>query len=80
MTNFVWPIILILNAVLVLLVAVFVLLKLHEDKKSGYSTNDERTIKIRGKVATGAFYKFSVHAVSKFVYNLRNRVSRFARP
>lgn len=56
MTNFVWPIILILNAVLVLLVGAFVLWKVHKDKKSGYPTNDERTIKIRGKAATGAFY------------------------
>ena len=56
MTDFVWPAILILNAVLVVLVGVLVLWKLHKDKKSGYPTNDERTLKIRGKAATGAFY------------------------
>ena len=56
MTNFVWPIILILNAVLVLLVGMFVLWKVHNDKKSGYPTNDERTIKIRGKAAMGTYY------------------------
>lgn len=56
MTDFVWPIILILNAVLVLLVGVFVLWKLHKDRKSGYPTKDERTIKIRGKAAIGTYY------------------------
>ena len=56
MTDFVWPIILILNAVLVLLVGVFVLWKLHKDRKSGYPTNDERTIKIRGKAAIGTYW------------------------
>jgi hypothetical protein len=56
MTDFVWPIILIANAVLVLLVGVFVLWKLHEDKKSGYPTTDERTIKIRGKAALGTYW------------------------
>ena len=56
MTDFVWPIILILNAVLVLLVGVFVLWKLQKDRKSGYPTKDERTIKITGKAATGTYY------------------------
>ena len=41
MTEFVWPIILILNAVLVLLLGVFVMWKIHRDKKSGYPTKDE---------------------------------------
>ena len=56
MTGFVWPIILILNAVLVLLVGVFVLWKLHKDRKSGYPTKDERTIKISGKAAIGTYW------------------------
>jgi len=56
MTDFVWPIILILNAVLVVLVGVFVLWKLHKDRKSGYPTKDERTIKISGKAAIGTYY------------------------
>ena len=56
MTDFVWPIILILNAVLVLLVGVFVLWKLSKDKKSGYPIKDERTIKITGKAAIGTYY------------------------
>ena len=56
MTGFVWPIILILNAVLVLLVGVFVLWKIHKDKKSGYPLNDERTLKISGRAAIGTYY------------------------
>jgi hypothetical protein len=56
MTDFVWPIILVLNAVLVLLVGVFFLWKLHNDRKSGYPTKDERTIKISGKAAIGTYW------------------------
>jgi len=56
MTDFAWPIILIVNAVLVLLVGVLVLWKIHRDKKSGYPVNDERTIKISGKAAIGTYY------------------------
>jgi len=56
MTDFVWPIILIVNAVLVLLVGVLVLWKIHKDKKSGYPIQDERTTKINGKAAIGTYY------------------------
>jgi len=56
MTDFAWLTILILNAVLVVLVGVFVLWKLHKDRKSGYPTKDERTIKISGKAAIGTYY------------------------
>lgn len=56
MTGFEWPIILILNAVLVVLVGVLVLWKIHKEKKSGYPIKDERTIKISGKAATGTYY------------------------
>jgi uncharacterized membrane protein len=56
MTGFTWAIILIVNAVLVLLVGVFVLWKIHRDKKSGYPVNDERTLKISGRAAIGTYY------------------------
>jgi hypothetical protein len=56
MTDVVWPIILIMNAVLVLLVGVFVLWKLHRDRKAGYPTRDERTMKISGKAAVGTYW------------------------
>jgi uncharacterized membrane protein len=56
MTDFVWPTILIVNAVLVLLVGALALWKIHRDKKAGYPTNDERTTKISGKAAIGTYY------------------------
>jgi uncharacterized membrane protein len=56
MSDFVWPTILILNAVLVLLVGVLVLWKLNKEKKSGYPIKDERTIKISGKAAIGTYW------------------------
>jgi hypothetical protein len=56
MSDFVWPTILTLNAVLVVFVAVLVLWKIHKDKKSGYPVQDERTMKISGKAAIGTYY------------------------
>ena len=56
MSDFVWPIILILNAVIVVLVGLIVLWKIHKDKKSGYPIQDERTMKINGKAAIGTYY------------------------
>jgi uncharacterized membrane protein len=56
MSDFVWPTILIMNAVLVLLVGVIVLWKVHKEKKSGYPIQDERTTKISGKAAIGTYY------------------------
>jgi uncharacterized membrane protein len=56
MTEFVWPTILIVNAVLVLLVGVLVLWKIQKDRKSGYPIKDERTMKISGKAAIGTYY------------------------
>jgi uncharacterized membrane protein len=64
MTDFVWPIILIVNAVLVVLLGVFVLWKLNKDRKSGYPTKDERTIKISGKAAIGTYWISLVFMVS----------------
>ena len=56
MTDFVWPTILIVNAVLIILVGILVIWKIHKDKKSGYPTTDERTLKISGKAAIGTYY------------------------
>ena len=56
MTDFGWPIILILNGILVLLVGVFVVWKKHKESKAGYPTKDERTMKISGKAAIGTYY------------------------
>jgi UDP-N-acetylmuramyl pentapeptide phosphotransferase/UDP-N-acetylglucosamine-1-phosphate transferase len=56
MIDFAWPIILIVNALLVLLFGVFFLWKIHKDKKAGYPTQDERTLKISGRAAIGTYY------------------------
>jgi len=56
MTDFAWPIILIVNAVLVLLVGVLFVWRVQKEKKSGYPLNDERTTKIKGKAAIGTYY------------------------
>jgi uncharacterized membrane protein len=55
-TDFVWPTILIINAVLIVFVGILVIWKVHRNKKEGYPTNDERTIKITGKAAIGTYY------------------------
>ncbi len=70
MTNFVWPTILIINAVLVLLVGLFVLWKLHKDKKSGYPTKDERTIKISGRAAIGTYWISLAFMVSLAMFKI----------
>ena len=56
MTNGMWPIILVLNAVVVVLVAVLFLWKIRKERKSGYPTQDERTSMLNGKAAIGAFW------------------------
>jgi uncharacterized membrane protein len=68
MTGFTWPIILIVNAVLVLLVGVLALWKIHRDKKSGYPVNDERTLKISGRAAIGTYYISIAFMVSLLLF------------
>jgi uncharacterized membrane protein len=70
MTDFAWPIILITNAVLVLLVGVFVLWKIHREKKSGYPVNDERTVKISGRAAIGTYYINLAFMISLMLFNI----------
>ena len=68
MTEFTWPIILIVNAVLVLLVGAFVIWKIHREKKSGYPINDERTLKISGRAAIGTYYISIAFMVSLLLF------------
>ena len=56
MASDMWPIILVLNAVVVVLMGVLVLWKIHKERKSGYPTQDERTSMLNGKAALGAFW------------------------
>jgi UDP-N-acetylmuramyl pentapeptide phosphotransferase/UDP-N-acetylglucosamine-1-phosphate transferase len=56
MATFGWPIILVLNAMVIILLAIFVIWKLQKDKRAGYPIKDERTSKIQGKAALGTYY------------------------
>ena len=70
MATFGWPIILILNAVIIILVAIFVIWKLQKDKKAGYPMQDERTSKIQGKAALGTYYITLAFIVSIMLWNI----------
>ena len=70
MATFGWPIILILNAVIIILVAIFVIWKLQKDKKAGYPMQDERTSKIQGKAALGTYYITLAFTVSILMWNI----------
>jgi dolichyl-phosphate-mannose--protein O-mannosyl transferase len=56
MVAFGWPIILILNAVVIILLGIFVIWKTQRDRRAGYPLKDERTSKIQGKAALGTYY------------------------
>ena len=70
MATFVWPTILILNAVIIILVAIFVIWKVQKEKKAGYPMRDERTSKIQGKAALGTYYINLVFIVSIMLWNI----------
>jgi UDP-N-acetylmuramyl pentapeptide phosphotransferase/UDP-N-acetylglucosamine-1-phosphate transferase len=70
MAAFGWPIILILNAVIIILVAIFVIWKVQKEKKAGYPMQDERTSKIQGKAALGTYYITLAFMVSILLWNI----------
>ena len=70
MATFGWPIILVLNAVVIILLAIFVIWKLQKDKKAGYPIKDERTSKIQGKAALGTYYVTLAFMVSTLMWNI----------
>jgi hypothetical protein len=70
MVTFVWPTILMLNVVILILVAVFVIWILRKEKKSGYPMKDERTSMIQGKAALGTYYISLAFMVSIMVWNI----------
>jgi len=70
MATFGWPIILILNAVIIILVAIFVIWKVQKEKKAGYPFQDERTSKIQGKAALGTYYINLAFLVSIMLWNI----------
>jgi UDP-N-acetylmuramyl pentapeptide phosphotransferase/UDP-N-acetylglucosamine-1-phosphate transferase len=70
MAAFVWPTILILNAVIIILVAIFVIWRVQRDKKAGYPMKDERTSKIQGKAALGTYWINTVFMISILILNI----------
>ena len=70
MATFVWPTILILNAAIIILVAIFVIWKVQKEKKAGYPFQDERTSKIQGKAALGTYYINLAFLVSMMLWNI----------
>jgi UDP-N-acetylmuramyl pentapeptide phosphotransferase/UDP-N-acetylglucosamine-1-phosphate transferase len=70
MATFVWPTILILNAVIIILVAIFVIWRVQKEKKAGYPMRDERTSKIQGKAALGTYYITLAFMISILILNI----------
>jgi UDP-N-acetylmuramyl pentapeptide phosphotransferase/UDP-N-acetylglucosamine-1-phosphate transferase len=70
MATFVWPTILILNAVIIILLAIFVIWRVQKEKKAGYPMKDERTSKIQGKAALGTYYITLAFMISVLILNI----------
>jgi heme/copper-type cytochrome/quinol oxidase subunit 2 len=56
MTDLLWPIILTANAAVIILLGIIFVWKTYKDRKEGLNIQDERTAKINGKAAIGAFW------------------------
>jgi len=56
MTDFLWPIIMVLIAALGVIIGVFTIWKTHRERKSGFPRADERTSRINGKAAFYSLY------------------------
>ena len=65
-----FAIILVLNAMVIILVAIFVIWKLQKDRKAGYPFQDERTSQIQGKAALGTYYITLAFMISTLVLNI----------
>ena len=70
MAAFVWPTILILNALIIILLAIFVIWRVQKEKKAGYPMKDERTSKIQGKAALGTYYITLAFMISVLILNI----------
>jgi len=70
MATFGWPIILILNAMIIILLAIFLIWTVQKNKKAGYPMQDERTSKIQGKAALGTYYINLTFMISILVWNI----------
>ena len=70
MNNLVWPLVTIGIMAIGILVGVFVVWRMLEDRKSGFPAKDERTRRVTGKAAYYAFYIGSYFMVALMVVNL----------
>ena len=67
-----WPVISIVIMAIGVLIGILVILRMLEDRKSGFPAQDERTKKITGKAATYAFYIGSYFMIVLMIANLLN--------
>jgi hypothetical protein len=56
MTDLLWPILMIINATVIILLGIIFAWKTYKDRKENLTLKDERTAKINGKAAVGAFW------------------------
>jgi len=56
MTDFLWPIIMVLIASLAVIIGTITIWKTHRERKSGFPRSDERTQRITGKAAFYSLY------------------------
>ena len=56
MSEFLWAIILVVNAAVIILLGVIFVWKTYKDRKEGLSLQDERSRQISGKAAMGSFW------------------------
>jgi hypothetical protein len=65
MTDFLWPVIMVLVASLAVIIGIITIWKTHRERKLGFPRSDERTQRITGKAAfyslyIGLFFMFAV--------------------
>ena len=70
MSNLLWPLVTMGIVAIGILVGVFVVWRMLEDRKSGFPAQDERTKRITGKAAYYAFYIGSYFMVALMLMNL----------
>jgi cytochrome b561 len=70
MNNFGWPLVSIAIMAIGILIGVFAVWRILEDRKSGFPAKDERTRRITGKAATYAFYIGSYFMIALMFVNL----------
>jgi hypothetical protein len=68
MNEFLWAILLVVNAVVIISLGIIFVWKTYKDRKEGLSLQDERSRQISGKAAVGAFWISYVYMLSILVW------------